>query len=102
MLGGGVHTDTHTHIEKHTPSVLLQAGGEDDDYEMEEELEQWLKKNKLLKKLEKVFARLGIDDMDMLMLAADEGHLSKEALEREGVKSMTTIKLNKCVEKLKK
>jgi len=81
---------------------LLQAGGEDDDYEMEEELEQWLKKNKLLKKLEKVFARLGIDDMDMLMLAADEGHLSKEALEREGVKSMTTIKLNKCVEKLKK
>ena len=79
---------------------MLQAGGEDDDYEMEEELEQWLKKNKLLKKLEKVFARLGIDDMDMLMLAADEGHLSKEALEREGVKPMTVLKLSRCLEKL--
>ena len=83
-------------VRRHAAADVINSN----DYEMEEELEQWLKKNKLLKKLEKVFARLGIDDMDMLMLAADEGHLSKEALEREGVKPMTVLKLSRCLEKL--
>ena len=68
---------------------------------MEEELEQWLKKNKLLKKLEKVFARLGIDDMDTMEMMMDEDRLSEEALRQEGVKPAVALKLSKSLAKLK-
>ena len=68
---------------------------DDDDFEMDEEFRAWLKKNRLLKKLEKVFVKLGIEDMNMLTVMIEEERVTEKTMAEFGVKPAVSLTLLK-------